>query len=67
MKISNKVIEFFKVAFSGFATNIFESKNKNGVVISKNKKTEITYNESNVDSITIKKNKDTKVSRNKWK
>jgi len=67
MKVLSIVIEFLKVAFSGFATNIFGSKNKNGVVISKNTNSEITDNESNGNSVTIEKNKDTKVSRNKWK
>lgn len=66
MEIMNKIVEFLKVAFSGFATNVFCTKKGNGIVISKNKKTEIINNEvSNVD-VTIKKNVDTKVSDNKW-
>ena len=67
MNFLSIVIEFLKVAFSGFATNFLDKRNKNGIVISKNRNSEIADNESNGKSITIKKNKDTKVSRNKWK
>lgn len=67
MRFLNIVIEFLKVAFSGFATNILSKKNKNEISISKNKNSDITNNESIGNSVTIKKNKNTKVSGNKWK
>lgn len=65
MKWAYAVIEFLKVAFSGFAVSLF-GKKENRIVISKNEKTEIINNESKENSIEIKNNKESKVSGNKW-
>lgn len=66
MKFLNAIVNFLKVAFSGFATNIFSANKRNGIVIYKNKKTEISNNQANDVNVTIKKNEDTIVSENKW-